>query len=187
MARYQALICTVTYTATGNLDQSKDLAQETFLTAWKRLADLREPEESCGRGCAASRAIWSTIRYANKCANPVTRRRNRSRRFRKAIRRVRVTGGDYHQQRGADDLVAFAGKNVAPRPTASRSCCFIARTNPWRRWRKKLELTPDAVHQRLSRGRKLLAEEVLAFVEGALARTAPGLRRLHWPCWRRCR
>ena len=37
-----------------------------------------------------------------------------------------------------------------------------------------LELSEDAVKQRLSRGRKLLQEEVLAFVEGALARTNPG-------------
>ncbi len=36
-----------------------------------------------------------------------------------------------------------------------------------------LELTEDAVKQRLSRGRKLLQEEVQAFVEGALRRTAP--------------
>jgi hypothetical protein len=39
---------------------------------------------------------------------------------------------------------------------------------------KNLELTEDAVKQRLSRGRKLLHEEVLAFVEGALEKTSPG-------------
>jgi hypothetical protein len=39
---------------------------------------------------------------------------------------------------------------------------------------QNLELTEDAVKQRLSRGRKLLHEQVLAFVEGALERTRPG-------------
>src|SRR5262249_21345983 len=38
----------------------------------------------------------------------------------------------------------------------------------------ELELSEDAVKQRLSRGRKLLQQEVLAFVEGALERTNPG-------------
>ena len=38
----------------------------------------------------------------------------------------------------------------------------------------ELELSEDAVKQRLSRGRKLLHEEVIAFVEGTLTRTAPG-------------
>ena len=37
-----------------------------------------------------------------------------------------------------------------------------------------LDLTEDAVKQRLSRGRKLLQDEVQTFVEGALRRTAPG-------------
>jgi hypothetical protein len=39
---------------------------------------------------------------------------------------------------------------------------------------QNLELTEDAVKQRLSRGRKLLHEQVLAFVEGALEKTSPG-------------
>jgi hypothetical protein len=39
---------------------------------------------------------------------------------------------------------------------------------------EKLGLTEDAVKQRLSRGRKMLHEQVLAFVEGALERTNPG-------------
>lgn len=37
-----------------------------------------------------------------------------------------------------------------------------------------LDLTEDAVKQRLARGRKMLQEQALAFVEGALARTTPG-------------
>jgi hypothetical protein len=37
-----------------------------------------------------------------------------------------------------------------------------------------LDLSEDAVKQRLSRGRKLLHEQVLAFVEGTLERTSPG-------------
>src|SRR5438034_3710160 len=37
-----------------------------------------------------------------------------------------------------------------------------------------LDLSEDAVKQRLSRGRKLLHEQVVAFVEGALERTSPG-------------
>lgn len=37
-----------------------------------------------------------------------------------------------------------------------------------------LDLTEDAVKQRLARGRKILQEQVLAFVEGALARSTPG-------------
>jgi hypothetical protein len=48
-------------------------------------------------------------------------------------------------------------------------------------------LTEDAVKQRLSRGRKMLHEQVLAFVEGALARTNPGKAFTLGVVWRRCR
>ena len=43
--RYQTLICSLAYSATGNVSQSQDMAQETFLAAWKDLAGLREPEK----------------------------------------------------------------------------------------------------------------------------------------------
>ena len=43
VARYQSLICSLNYSATGNLSQSEDLAQDTFITAWKELSKLSEP------------------------------------------------------------------------------------------------------------------------------------------------
>jgi DNA-directed RNA polymerase specialized sigma24 family protein len=33
VSRYQSLICSLAYSATGSLGQSQDLAQETFITA----------------------------------------------------------------------------------------------------------------------------------------------------------
>src|SRR5260221_10984845 len=42
VSRYQSLICSLAYSATGSLGQSEDLAQETFITAWKHLRHLRE-------------------------------------------------------------------------------------------------------------------------------------------------
>src|SRR5579863_5332771 len=41
--RYQSLVCSLAFGATGSITQSEDLAQETFVAAWKTLADLREP------------------------------------------------------------------------------------------------------------------------------------------------
>src|SRR5262249_16624073 len=41
--RYQSLICSVAYSACGALGTSEDMAQETFITAWHRLKDVREP------------------------------------------------------------------------------------------------------------------------------------------------
>jgi RNA polymerase sigma factor (sigma-70 family) len=43
--RYQGLIASIAYSATGNLTQSEDIAQETFVTAWQHLSSLRERDK----------------------------------------------------------------------------------------------------------------------------------------------
>src|SRR5690349_18218535 len=43
--RYQGLISGLIYSACGNLAASEDIAQETFLAAWKSLSGLREPQK----------------------------------------------------------------------------------------------------------------------------------------------
>ena len=57
VARYQSLLCSLAYSATGSLSQSEDLAQETFITAWKQLAELREPEKLRSWLCRISRNL----------------------------------------------------------------------------------------------------------------------------------
>ena len=41
--RYQTLVCSLAYSACGNFSGSEDLAQETFVAAWRQIAELREP------------------------------------------------------------------------------------------------------------------------------------------------
>src|ERR1041385_2107692 len=57
VVRYQSLLCALAYSATGSLSQSEDLAQETFVTAWKQLAELREPEKLRSWLCRISRNL----------------------------------------------------------------------------------------------------------------------------------
>src|SRR5260221_13356632 len=57
VGRYQSLLCSLAYSATGSLSQSEDLAQETFITAWKQLAELREPEKLRSWLCRISRNL----------------------------------------------------------------------------------------------------------------------------------
>ena len=45
VSRYQILICSLAYSRIGHLGQSEDVAQETFITAWKHLRLLREPDK----------------------------------------------------------------------------------------------------------------------------------------------
>src|ERR1019366_698766 len=63
VARYQALICSLAYSATGSLSQGEDIAQETFVAAWRQLRDLREPAKLRGWLCRIARnRICDTLR-----------------------------------------------------------------------------------------------------------------------------
>src|ERR1700679_3368320 len=55
VSRYQSLVCSLAYSATGSLGQSEDLAQETFITAWKRLSHLRERDKLRSWLCGIAR------------------------------------------------------------------------------------------------------------------------------------
>src|SRR4030095_14862829 len=55
VSRYQTLICSLAYSRIGNLGQSEDIAQETFITAWNNLRHLREPAKMSGWLCGIVR------------------------------------------------------------------------------------------------------------------------------------
>jgi len=62
VVRYQTLICSLTYSGTGSLGQSEDLAQETFLAAFQQLAGLREPQKLRSWLCGIARNLMNNTR-----------------------------------------------------------------------------------------------------------------------------
>ena len=42
VARYQDVVCAVSYSSTGDRGLSEDVAQETFIAAWSQLDRLRD-------------------------------------------------------------------------------------------------------------------------------------------------
>jgi RNA polymerase sigma factor (sigma-70 family) len=170
VARYQSLLCSLAYSATGSLSQSEDLAQETFVAAWKQLAGLREPGKLRSWLCRISRNLTHDALQ--------TQGREPS-----------------HKAETLEEIV----ESPAPLPLPSE--CTISREEEAILWRlieripegyreplvlfyrehqsienvaAALDLSEDAVKQRLSRGRKLVHSEVLTFLEGALKGTNPG-------------
>ena len=168
--RYQTLICSLAYSATGNVSRSEDMAQETFIAAWKQLGALREPAKLRAWLCGIARH-----------------------RIQKNFER--------DGREPALNAAPLEDANDSPACEALPSEQAISREEEAILWRSlekipelyreplilyyrehqsiehvavALDLTEDAVKQRLSRGRKLLQDEVQTFVEGALRRTAPG-------------
>ena len=170
VSRHQSLICSLTYNATGSLGSSEDLAQQTFLTAWQRLRQLREPAKLRAWLCGIARGLISNA--------------------------VRRQGHEpVHAAAPLDSVHDFPASEPTP---AERAITQEEEAILWRSLERipddyreplvlfyrghrsvaqvaqALDLSEDAVKQRLSRGRKLLHKEVLAFVEGTLERTNPG-------------
>ena len=168
--RYQTLVCSLAYCATGSVGQSEELAQETFVAAWKNLSQLREPAKLRSWLCTLVR-------------------------FRISHRHRRQGREPFHPADPSEAMEAMASPEAPP---SSQAITNEETAILWRSLERvpemyreplvlfyrehqsigtvatNLDLTEDAVKQRLARGRKMLQEQVLAFVEGALTRTNPG-------------
>lgn len=170
VSRYQSLVCALAYSATGSLSQSEDLAQETFFAAWQHLAELRDPARLRAWLCGIARNhINSFLRAQGRepsqraesleanqepsSSEPLPVERAISREEAEILWRSLERVPEIYRE----PLVLFYREHQSIEAVA-----------------RDLELSEEAVRQRLSRGRKLLQEEVQAFVEGALAKTAPG-------------
>jgi RNA polymerase sigma factor (sigma-70 family) len=168
--RYQTLICSLAYSATGSVSRSEDMAQETFLAAWKQLRSLREPAKLRAWLCgiARNRILKSFERDGREPATNAA-----------ALE-------DAHDSPAAEALPseqaisreeeAILWRSLEKIPDLYREplVLYYREHQSIEHVAVALELTEDAVKQRLSRGRKMLHDEVQAFVEGALRRTAPG-------------
>jgi RNA polymerase sigma factor (sigma-70 family) len=165
--RYQATVSAVAYSLTGSVSRSEDLAQETFVTAWKRLGDLREPHKLRSWLCGIARNHVSAER----------RRLTREPSHHAGALGDELAAGEKPPSTLAvtAEEQALLWREIGQLPEIYREAlvlyyreeqCVAAVASA-------LELSEDAVMQRLSRGRRLLHERMLAFVEEALARTKP--------------
>jgi RNA polymerase sigma factor (sigma-70 family) len=168
--RYQSLICSLAYSATGSLSGSEDLAQETFVTAWKELPELREPAKLRSWLCGIARnligkALRRDGREPAHAAEPMEALQERAateplppeRAIRKEEEEILWRSLEQIPEAYREPLVLFYREHQSVEKVAAA-----------------LDLTEEAVRQRLSRGRRLLHEQVLAFVEGALEESNPG-------------
>jgi RNA polymerase sigma factor (sigma-70 family) len=168
--RYQSLVCSITYNATGSLTLSEDLAQETFVAAWKQLSELREPSQLRAWLCGITRFLVSK-QLRRQSREPIHAAESVE-----AMHELSSPDPSPAAQAVSHEEEAILWRALEQIPDAYREplILFYREQQSVERVAAELELSEDAVKQRLSRGRKLLHEEVIAFVEGTLSRTAPG-------------
>ena len=170
VARYQSLVCSLAFSATGSLSQSEDLAQETFVTAWRQLRDLREPEKLRSWLCRIARNLtYDALRQQGREPSHHA----------ESLEEIAASPAPEPQpaeQTISNEEQAILWRSLAKIPEIYREplVLFYREHQSIEAVAQNLELSEDAVKQRLSRGRKMLHEQVLAFVEGALEKTNPG-------------
>jgi RNA polymerase sigma factor (sigma-70 family) len=168
--RYQTLICSLAYSATGNMSQSEDVAQETFLAAWTDLRSLREPEKLRSWLCGIVRnRIHRSLRSEGRepvCGATALEEAHES----PALEALPS------EQTISREEEAILWRSLEKIPSLYREplILFYRQHQSVEHVAEALELSQDSVKQRLARGRKMLQEEVQAFVENTLRRTAPG-------------
>ena len=166
--RYQSLVASIAYSATGNIAQSEDLAQETFLVAWRHLKSLEEPRKLRAWFCGIARRATANA----------LRRQQREPRAGSLDEAMEAAAPEPipadHAVSREEEAILWRSLEHIPETYREPLILFYREDQSIERVAEALDLSSDAVRQRLSRGRKLLEERVAAFVEGALRQSLPG-------------
>lgn len=170
VARYQSLICSVAYSGTGDFSRSQDLAQETFLIAWKRLCDLRDPAHLRAWLCGIARNL---VHNARRSAGREPAEIGESLDPLQEVTAADRSPSDQTIRR-EEEAILWRSLGRIPENYREPLILFYREHRSVEQVARALDLSVDATKQRLSRGRALLHEQVHAFIEGTLEKTKPG-------------
>ena len=171
--RYQDMVSAVTFSMTGNLQQSEDLAQETFVTAWQNQRELRDPEKLPAWLCGIARNL-----SRNWLRRTESERRNRSHESFDEMQDELLGGAVCPNPAGKlerEEQAALLWATLEKIPELYREplVMFYRQNQAVAEIATALETSEDNVRQRLVRGRAYLKEEVQQLVESALETLRP--------------
>jgi len=168
--RYQSLICGITYSATGDLGKSEELAQEAFIRAWKGLGRLKDLGKFRVWLCTIARnvvrkSIKRGLRDVMGAAEPL-----------EDVEKIKSAEPGPVESVISKEQQAVVWQALQGIPQSYREpmVLFYREQQSVRQVATGLGLSEDVAKQRLSRGRRVLKKQVAALVEETLGRTKPG-------------
>ena len=167
--RYQSLVCALAYSACGDLARSEDLAQETFIAAWRQLSALKEPAKLKYWLCGIVRnLIHNSVRAQSR--NPLAT----------AVPLEDEVVAGPERDAPSDEAMSKEEETILwrvletlPRLYRDLLVLFYRSGESTAEVADALELSEEAVRQRLARGRAMLHERVTRLVESGLRRSNP--------------
>jgi RNA polymerase sigma factor (sigma-70 family) len=167
--RYQSLVCAVAYSSYGDVTLSEDIAQETFWVAWRERATLAQ---------AASLRSW-LCGIARNLANHARRRAARAAEAAAPLEAVAEPATPTQgpaEEAASREMESLVWQTLEQIPETYREALvlFYREQQSVAEVAAALELSEDAVKQRLSRGRGMLRERVAELVGETLQRSRPG-------------
>jgi len=162
--RHQQFVCALAYAKTGSVAASEDIAQDTFVAAWKNLAALRVRENFRGWLCGTTRNLAAKFHRGNPASAPLDEQ----------LPDTAAGAPSQIAMSREEEAMLRATLDQLPETYREPLVLFYRGGQSVREISEALRLSEDVVKQRLSRGRAMLREAVREKVESALSLSRPG-------------
>ena len=164
VARHQAMVCGVALGILGDFAASEDAGQEAFLTAWRKIHELREPERL---------RPWLGQIARNAALGHLRRTRGEA-----PLEGVEILADDSpapDEVAATEEEAELVRDSLAKLPELYRLplILFYREGQSVRAVAESLAISEDAVKQRLARGREMLRDRMSGLVETVLKRSTP--------------
>jgi len=174
VSRHQSAVTAVAYAICGDFYQSEDIAQESFVAAWKQLSELLNPSQFRAWVCGIARL---------QSLNHVRRRSRRKEKGVSAQPSEHQINSEQSENPNPRDvtvsdeekLLIWHALELLPLNYREVLALYYREENSIAAVASALNLTEDTVKQRLSRGRLLLREKLNRMLEVGLAQSGPGV------------
>ena len=164
VARHQAMVCGIALAVLGDFAASEDAAQEAFLTAWRKIHELRDPER-----------LRAWLGQIARHAALGARRRQRKHGVLEDTPDLPDKSPPPDELAASEEEATLVREALEKLPETYREplILYYRENQSTQAVATALGISEEAVRQRLARGREMLRDQLAGVIEAVLVRTRP--------------